>query len=62
MPAGKYVLTSSVTDHERQQHAIGTVYVEVIEISQEAFDNQVNWLHCAKHFLVLIMFFCVLPL
>lgn len=41
MPAGQYVLTSSVSDTARGEHAIGTVYVDVIIVPQLAFENQV---------------------
>ncbi|VDD96463.1 unnamed protein product [Enterobius vermicularis] len=40
MPAGQYVLTSSVSDTARGEHAIGTVYVDVIIVPQLAFENQ----------------------
>ena len=39
MPTGQYILTANVTDFVRNQNAVGTVYVNVIEVTQEAFDN-----------------------
>lgn len=40
MAPGQYVLTSSVTDTNRNEHATGTVYVTVNAVEDAAFNNQ----------------------